>query len=234
MHFWAGQPTLTGMQWVIRGVVIYLYLFLMGKLVGQRNIRQLTLFDFIVAITLGTIAGAPLSSSRTGLKGAVLSLTTFAVLDFITAYLSLKYPRFRQVAQNKPLIIVENGHIREDAMRKARYNLDDLLIALRLNNVPNLNDVEFAVLEPNGELSVVPKSQNRPVTPSDLGLTIPYDGLPTVLIQDGVIDDENLKAVDLDRNWLYGELHGYNIDNPSDVFAALLDTKGRLYVSRKG
>ncbi len=233
MPFWESQANLSVLQWIIRAVVIYLWLHFVTKLMGQREIGSLNVFDFIVVITIGSIAAAPLASSTDDVIGPFVSIGTLGVLNILIAYLSLKNAKFRRVVQDEPIVLVQNGQILEDTMRSTRFNLDDLLTEIRKNNIPNLADVEFAILESNGRVSVIPKSQARPVTPQDLQLPTPYEGMPSVLIEDGNIIEDNLRENQLSKNWLLEQLQNLGIKSENEVFAALLDTQGRLYVSKK-
>lgn len=233
MPFWESQANLSVLQWIIRAVVIYLWLHFVTKLMGQREIGSLNVFDFIVVITIGSIAAAPLASSTDDVIGPFVSIGTLGVLNILIAYLSLKNAKFRRVVQDEPIVLVQNGQILEDTMRSTRFNLDDLLTEIRKNNIPNLADVEFAILESNGRVSVIPKSQARPVTPQDLQLPTPYEGMPSVLIEDGNIIEDNLRENQLSKNWLLEQLQNLGIRSEKEVFAALLDTQCRLYVSKK-
>lgn len=233
MNFWHGQPTLTVVGWIMRATVTILWLMLIAKLMGQRELGRMTLFDFIVAITLGTIAGSHLADSEVPIAGAIISMATIGFIDILFAYLALKNSKLRRVFQDESLMLIENGQIRYDMLYKSMFNLDDLLIELRLKNYPNPHDVEFAFLEPNGQVSVIPKSQARPVTPADLGIETEYEGRPVVLVEDGNMLEDNLRSNKLTKEWLLTELSKQGVTDVKDVMAVLLDTKGRLYVSRK-
>ncbi len=233
MYFWEAQETLTILQWIFRSTVVFLWLFLMTKLMGQRLIGRLTLFDFIVAITIGSVAASTLSNSNANLISIIIILLVFALLDVLFAYLALKFSKLRRVVQDEPLVLVKNGDVLEDTMRKTRINLDDLLMSIRQKNVPNLADVEFAILEPNGKVSVIPKSQSRPVTPGDLNVGTKYEGLPTVLVEDGNILQDNLIENNLDEKWLKEQMNSQGIDNINQIQVAILDTLGELYISKK-
>lgn len=212
---------------------MFLWLFVITKLMGQREMAQLNLFDFIVSITIGGLVSGPLFNPRAGLKGALINVGLLGTLDIVLAYLSLKNPKLRRIVQEEPIVLVQNGKILEDMMGKTRFNLDDLLAELRLKNIPNISDVEFAILESNGKLSIIPKSQARPLTPRDLRLSTEYEGMPTVLIEDGNIVEDNLRDNHLTKEWLYHELKAQGINDVTNVMAAILDTKGTLFVSRK-
>ncbi len=233
MPFWESQANLHVLQWIIRAIVIYLWLLFVTKLMGQREIGSLNVFDFIVAITIGSIAAAPLASSTDDLIGPFVNIGTFGALNILTAYLSMKYSKFRRIVQDEPIILVQNGHILEDTMGSTRFNLDDLLSEIRKYNIPNLADVEFAILESNGRVSVIPKSQARPITPRDLQIPTPYEGMPTVLIEDGNIIEDNLQKNQLNKRWLLDQLQNLGIRSENEVFAAILDTQGHFYVSKR-
>lgn len=168
MPFWEGQASLTILQWVLRAVTVIAWLWLVTKLTGQREIARLNCFDFVVAIAVGSIAAQPLATPRADLLGPIVSIGVLGLAHIALAYLALKSAGFRRIAQEEPLVLVQNGKILDEMMKKARFSLDDLLAELRLKNVAHLRDVAFAILEPNGQLSVILKSQTRPVTPQDL------------------------------------------------------------------
>ncbi|ADL12497.1 YetF domain-containing protein [Acetohalobium arabaticum] len=233
MPFWESQQVLTAYQWIFRAVVVFTWLFVMTKLMGQREIGRLTLFDFVIAITIGSVSAGSLGNSQTDLNGVLLTTGTLALLNIIIAVLALKSLTFRRIVQGEPLVLIQNGKLLEDTMRKARINVDDLLMGLRRNKVPNLSDVEFAVLEPNGKISVIPKSQSRNVKPKDLNIDTNYEGFPTVVIEDGNILKDNLQENNLDVDWLKGELENQGVEDKDKVLAAMLDTQGRLYISKK-
>lgn len=233
MPFWEAQESLTVLQWMLRAAVMFWWLLLMTKLMGQRELGHLSAFDFIVAFTVGGTAAGVLNNTRNGLLGAIAAIGTLTALDIAVSYLGLKNAKIRRILEDEPLVLVQNGRLIEDMMRKARYNLDDLLMELRQNNIANLHDVEFAILESNGKLSVIPKSQARPLQPRDLQIPTNYEGMPTVLIEDGNIIEDNLRNTNLDRTWLLDQLQQQNIANPGSVLLALLDTSGKLFISKK-
>jgi len=233
MPFWESQENLTIIQWVIRSVVIFFWLLLLTKLMGQREIGSLTLFDFIVAITIGSIAAAPLANSRDDLIGPFIGIGVLGALDIIIAFLALKNSKFRRIVQDEPIVLIKNGQILKNTLSKTRYNIDDLMTELRLNNYPNFSDIEFAILESNGRLSIIPKSQARPVTPEDLQIPTQYEGMPTVIIEDGNILEDNLRENNLSKEWLYSKLQEMGIQNENEILTATLDTRGRLYSCKK-
>jgi uncharacterized membrane protein YcaP (DUF421 family) len=233
LNFWQGQPTLTVVGWILRASVTVLWLMLVAKLMGQREIGRMNMFDFVVAITIGSVASSHLADSEVPMMGALVSVATIGALDIIFAYLGLKEPKARRISQDESITLIENGQIRYDMLAKTMVNLDDLLAGLRLKNYPNIHDVEFAFLESNGELSVIPKSQARPVTPADLGIPTEYEGRPVVLVEDGNIVLDNLERNKLTKDWLLEELVKQGAGDVSQLAAVILDTKGRLYIGHK-
>jgi len=220
-------------QWLARVAIIYFYLLVLAKLMGQREIGRLTLFDFIISIIIGSTAAGALNSSTSSLNGVMITVGALAGFQIFLSLISLKFSRFRRVIEDEPIILVQNGKLLENAMKKTRINLDDLMSQIRLKGYFFLGQIEFAILEPDGKISVLPKSQNRAVTPQDLGLSTKYEGYPTMLIEDGNIIIENLQRNNLSEKWLYEQLQNFKISSPKDVLAAMLDTQGRFYYSLK-
>ena len=233
MHSWQAQESLSAFQWVLRGLVMFFWLLIVTKVMGQRQVARMTLFDFIASITMGGLLSGPLFFPKVALKGALINITLLGLLNLALSYLSLKNAKLRRVVQDEPIVLVQNGQLLEKMMSKTRFNLDDLMTQLRLKNVTDISDVEFAILESSGELSVILKSQARPVTPADLRLDTDYEGMPTVLIEDGNIIEDNLQRNNLSAAWLLVQLENQGVQDVNTVMAAILDTKGRLFVSKK-
>lgn len=233
MPFWQAQESLTFLQWVMRATVMFGWLLLASRIMGQRLIGHQTAFDFIVAFAIGGTAAGVLDSAKNSLSGALISIGTLATLHIAASFLGLRNAKIRRIFQDEPLVIVQNGRLMKNMMRRALFNMDDLLKELRQQKIANLHDVEFAILESNGRLSVIPKSQARPLQPQDLQIPTGYEGMPTILIEDGNIIEDNLRNVNLDKTWLLEQLQLQNIDSPDSVLVALLDTAGKLFVSKK-
>lgn len=216
-------------QAIIYSLIIFVLLVVLTRLMGKKLLSQMTYFDFVIGITMGTIGGAFVTAEVHGLYVLISPIVlTLAVIG--TGILTLKSVPLRKLLEGEPIIVIQNGKIYEENMRKIRYNTDDLLMQLREKNVFDLSEVEFAVLEPHGKLSVLKKSQNLPVTPKDLGLNTNYMGVSSEIIRDGRIVEQNLKQNSLTHEWLYNELYSRNIRSIDDVFLATLSTDGRLYI----
>lgn len=217
---------------VFRVIVIYFYVLIILRLTGKREIGQLSPFDFVVAIIIAELAAIPMERPDIPLWHGLVPMAVLGLLEVGLSYLTMFSRPVRLIMCGHPQIIIKNGKLLRSEMRKARYNLDDLLSQLRENGIANIQDVEFAVLECSGKLSVVPKSQKRPVTPEDLGIPTPYEGLPAVMIMDRQIMDKNLEDVNLDENWLKEKLaeKGFTVN---EVLIATLTKDGDLFINER-
>lgn len=212
-----------------RPVVIYFAVLIIVRLMGKREIGQLSSFDFVVAIILAELAAIPMESTKIPIWHGIVPIATLGVLEVTFSYLTLLNRPLRKILYGSPQVIIENGKLLKHEMRSSRYNLDDLLSQLREKGYPDIEDVEYAILETSGKLSVIPRSQKRPVTPEDLGIPTPYEGLPSVLVMDGDVLEENLNKVHLSESWLKDKLAEKGI-HPQKVLLATLNTKGQLLI----
>lgn len=190
----------------------------------------MTFFEYVNGITIGSIAAT--LSVDTNIRPFALwvGLAVWTAGVFALEKLSLVSWRIGKYLDGEPTILVMNGRIMEKALGRLNLRLYDLLGQLRAQGAFDISEVEFAVMETGGQLSVLKKSQYQPVTPNDMGIPTRYKGLSTELIYDGVIVEANLKQVNLDRQWLMRELGNRGVRDPSQVFLALLDTSGNLYL----
>lgn len=221
-------------NWVLeiflRGTSAFLAVILITRVVGKSQMGQLTVTDFVNGIVVGSLAAAMIVDLRTPALYYVFSLILIAALTIGVECLTLRNRIIRKIFEDEPTIVIHNGKVLEDKMARMRYHMDDLMMLLREKNVFNIADVEFAVAEPNGELSVLLKSQKRPVTPEDLQIPTRYEGMSTELVMDGVVIKQNLVQNGLTEEWLFGELEKRGITKIENVTLATLDTQGNLYV----
>ena len=218
---------------IFRTVILYLLVFVVMRIMGKRQIGQLQPYELAVAIMISALAAIPMEDISIPLVNSIVPILILLSFQVMVSVLSVKYSPARALLCGKPSIVVENGRINELELGNLRVNINDLLEQLRLAGYPNLSDVEFAVMETNGQLSVIPKSQKRPLNPEDIGLPTNYEGLCYSLIVDGQIDSQNLKTVGLSEKWLKDELNKFGINNFKDVFLASLDSSGNLFYQEK-
>ncbi|MED4750591.1 DUF421 domain-containing protein [Brevibacillus choshinensis] len=214
---------------MIRSVVAIVYLFLLTKLIGKRQIRQLTYIEYIVGITIGSIAAFMATDMDGPMYHSLIALTIIGLFPVLMDWLSLKSKMIRNWVEGNATILIKDGKILEDNLKKERLTSEELLEQLRTKNVFRAADVEFALMETSGELSVLLKSQHQPVTPQHLELVVSPAEEPQAVIMDGVIMDEPLSTIGLNRRWVRAELEkvGVALEN---VFLGQVDKGGQLYL----
>lgn len=216
-----------------RTALLYILVVMTMRLMGKRQIAQLEPFELVITIMIAELAAIPMQDRHIPLVNGLISILTLLFIQVSFSILSLKSLWFRTILDGRYSIIIANGTIQEKEMRKARYNLDELLEQLRLKDIFSIEDVEFAILETSGELSVLLKSQKRPVTPNDLQVATPYEGLPSVLIFDGQVMTTELTKVKLGEGWLRTELEKLGFTDPAQILIASLNTQGELFYQAK-
>lgn len=219
---------------LVRAMISFTSLLIYTRVLGKQQISQLSYFDYIVGITIGSIAAALTTDLTVAAWLHWVGLTSWTLICLALQLLTLRWRSASRYVDGEPTVVIMNGKILDESMRKIRYRASDLLEQLRTKDVFDIGQVEFGVLETNGSLSVLLKSQYQPVTPADMGLFTNYKGLSTELIYDGQIDDCNLARVGLSRQWLSDQLAARGIGDHTHVFLALLDTAGNLFVDLCG
>lgn len=218
----------------VRTFIIYAVVVVLMRLMGKRQIGQLEPYELVVAVMIAELAAIPMEDKAIPLVHGLIPIFTLFFIQVCISYINMKSLWFRLFMDGSPSIVIRNGKIDIDELAKARYNINELLEQLRTKGYANIADVEFAILETSGNLSVIPKSQKRPLTPADLHIDTGYEGLPLPLVLDGTIQRDNLSDAGLTVDWLVSELAKLGIDDVNEVFFASLDTQGNLfYQTRK-
>ncbi len=213
----------------IRALLLYVIVVIIMRIMGKRQIGQLQPFELAVAIMISELAAVPMQNTGIPLINGIIPILTLLIAQLVMSFLTLKSIRARALICGKPSILIENGKICEKELRREMYTLNDLLEQLRIKNVTNLADVEFAILETNGQLSVIPKSQKRPLSPQDMNISTNYEGLSLDLIIDGHIIKKNLEKAKLDEAWLGREISRLGYSGPEEILFASLDSDGSFY-----
>ncbi|MGE4282522.1 MAG: DUF421 domain-containing protein [Clostridia bacterium] len=216
-----------------RTIILYILVIAALRIMGKRQIGELQPSELVVTIMISELAAIPMQETGIPLLNGIIPIITLIIAEVFLSYITLKSQKARDIISGTPSVLIENGKIHEKEMEKLRFNMNDLLEELRVNNCPNIADVEFAILETSGQLSVIPKSQKKPVTAEDINIPTKYEGMPLTLISDGKVNYNNLKKTNLDREWLVKELSKFEITDLSNVFFASLDTQGNLYYQAK-
>ncbi|HZK28012.1 MAG TPA: DUF421 domain-containing protein [Thermoclostridium sp.] len=210
-------------------VLLYIIVVVSMRLMGKRQIGQFQPFEFAIAVMVSELAALPLTQDDRNIWHAIVPISILVVCQFLFSLLSVKSITVRAILCGRPRIVIKHGQLQEQNLKKEVYTINDLLEQLRILNIQNISDVEYGILETNGQLSIVLRSQKRPVTPFDLGINTEYEGVTLDLIIDGVILDHNLELAQLDRSWLVNQLNEKGYLNPKDIFYAYLDTQGNFF-----
>lgn len=219
-----------GIVVLVRSIIGFFTLLIMARILGKQQISQLTFFDYVLGITIGSIAATLSVDLSSRAWPHWVGLVVWTLIVWALQCVSLKYRSVAKYIVGQPSVVIMNGQIMEQAMRSIRYTLADVLEQLRDKGVFDLKQVAFAVVETNGKVSVLLKPEFLPATPRDLNLAAQSSGLSSELIYDGVIIEANLKQANVDQLWLEKELKKNGIDNISEVFLAALDSSGNLYL----
>ncbi|WP_067730116.1 DUF421 domain-containing protein [Oceanobacillus damuensis] len=214
---------------ILRSLTLIVLLFFLVKLLGTKQLSQLNIFETISGIVLGGIAAIHTMDPNTNFSYALIALVIWFLVPFGAEKIALKSKAFRDFTEGKGTVFIQDGKIMEDNLKKEGYSTDDLLEKLRDNNVFLASDVEFAILEPSGSLSVLPKRENRPLTPKDLGIKLAPSKEPQTVIMDGKVLVEPLANLSLNQQWLESELDKMNV-SIENVFLAQADNDGQLSV----
>lgn len=216
---------------LLRSVGTFVALLCLARLMGRKQLSQITFFDYIVGITIGSIAAVLTIDRSINIFDGIIGLVMWSVLPIVVGYIAMKSIHFRILVDGKPKVVIQNGVIINKNLLKEKYNMGDLLMQLRDKDVFDISEVDYAILEPNGTLSVLKKPQFYAVTRNDLGLAPEQSGVMTELIIDGSIIEKHLKGIEKDKDWLLAELKKKQIENVENViFAGYLPNSG-LYVS---
>ncbi|HPU35479.1 MAG TPA: DUF421 domain-containing protein [Bacillota bacterium] len=214
---------------LLRSAGLFILTLLLVRLIGKRLTSRPTFFDLVTGIAIGVIAAALSLNMVQNFTVGLVALGVWTVFPALFYLLGIKYKAVRDILRGKEIVLINHGKVLEDKLLESRLTAEDLLGQLRKKNVFNFADVEFAVLEPDGELSVLLNKEKQPATPKTLGLDVGRESVPQTVMLDGVIMDEPLAAMGLNRRWLHTELAKAGVA-PENVFLAQVDSLGQLYL----
>lgn len=216
-------------QIIIRTFLFVVTLFAITKIGGKKQLAELSFFEYVAGITIGSIAGEVIMGLDGNMFHGVLAIAIFGAFTYLVDVVSIKSKSFRDVIEGKATVLIKDGKVLEENMKKEKYTIDELNSLLRQKNVFKTADVEFAVLEPKGDLSVLLKKELQPVTPKDLNLAVAPEKETHTVIMDGKVLNDPLTAAGKNRGWLDIELAnlGVTLEN---VFIGQIDSYGVLTI----
>ena len=213
-----------------RTLILYFLIMLGLRLMGKRQIAELEPSELVLTMMISDLASVPMQDFGIPLLAGVIPILTLMALSLLLSHLFLQNLKFRELVCGTPSILIRNGQLQQDVMRKNRYTLDELLEELRGQGYLKIQDVKYAVLENSGQLSVFPWPAQQPPTAAQLNLEQEDDTtLPVILINDGRILEKNLRSCGRDLNWLQNALSKEKISSPQQVFLFTLDEQGNTY-----
>lgn len=217
----------------IRAVLSLVTLFLVTKLLGKKQVSQLSLFDYVIGISIGNFAAEMTINLETNEINGIIAVIIFGFFAYLVSYLTMKSIVLRRFFLGTPTVIVQNGKILEKNMKKVKFDINDMMEEIRSNGYFDLSQVEYAIMEANGKLSVLPKSEYRPLTPKDMGKKVQKEGLCANIIIDSKILHSNLKNMGKDEEWLNKELKLKGYSDLTKILLATLDINEKVTIYEK-
>ncbi|MFS0907087.1 DUF421 domain-containing protein [Priestia aryabhattai] len=216
-----------------RVIISFGVLLLMTRIMGKKQVSQLTYFNYITGITIGAVAASITIDRSIDMSDGFVSIVCWSLLTVLVSYINLKSPKARVLLDGQPTIVIKNGEILEKTLAGLRLNMDDLSMLLREKNIFSTQEVDYAVLEPDGQLSVLKKVDQQSVTKKDLKVeAVKPLYVPTEIIVDSKVITRNLEELDLSQDWLEKQLHQSGV-SIQDVFYAEIQSDGTLYIDKR-
>ena len=213
-----------------KSLLSILILFFLTKLLGRKQISQLNLFDYVIGITIGSVAAEISTNMDTDFWGGIMVMVVYCSVSVLVSFLTEKSIVLRRFIIGTPIVVIAKGKIIEKALKKSKFDVNELLQEARINGYYDLSQIEYAIMEANGKISFLPKSKYVPVTPSDMKLKVDRNGLVANLIIDGNIMINNLKEINKDEKWLLKRLENLGYKDTSNILLAICDNKEKLTV----
>lgn len=218
---------------LIRTVILYFLVLFVIRVMGKGELSKLDPFQMVILFMMAELAAIPIESLDISLLNGATAIVTLLFLEVIISIFSLKSQKVNNFFNGKPSVVIDQGKINNDELKNLRITINDLTEQLRLKNYPSIADVDYAILESNGDLSVIPKSEKAPLTQKDLNTNPPKTFMPMVLISDGILFSRNLKLFGQNENYLKKELLKYKVKEYSQVFLCFYDENKQLHVFLK-
>ena len=214
----------------VRTVILYLVVLFAVRMMGKQELSKMSAFQLVIVFMIAELAAIPIDSTSASLINGVMAIITLMLLQILISFLSIKFEGFKKFVTGKPSILVEKGKLNIKELKKLRITSTDLVEQLRLANCPSLSNVQYAIMESNGQLTVIPKADSKPLTPKDMQLSVTEDVLPMIIISDGVLYKKNLYMAGLNEDILKSRLMKKNILSYDSVFLAFYDESKNIHV----
>ncbi|MBT2759169.1 DUF421 domain-containing protein [Mesobacillus foraminis] len=221
---------------IARVVIAFTVFFILARIMGRKEISQMTFYNFVSAVAIGSITANVAVNPSVSIRDGVLVLIGWTIFTIGMDYLDIKSKKARKITTGEPVMVIKNGKIMENALRKLRLDMDSLNAMLRQKNIFSLKDVRHAIVETNGSLSVVPSESKTVLTKGDMNIFSQKSDIypmATEVVTDGRVLSQNLSKLQVDEAWLSEQLSKENINSLAEVFYAEVQTDGSLYIDQK-
>ena len=216
----------------LRSIILYNIVLIVMRLMGKREIGQMQPFELAISIMIADLATIPMTDTGIPLGNGIVPILGLLVMHLLISFVNLKSTKLREIICGKPRILIYRGKIQEKALIKERFTINELQERIRGQNIVNLGDVEYAILETSGQITVIEKPDKRTLIPEDFGISPQYEGLSYDLVVDGKVMNNNLKALGKNYNWLKKEINKFGY-NPEDALVATINGKNQIFCQRK-
>ena len=216
----------------LRAIILYIIVLIVMRLMGKREIGQLQPFELAISIMIADLATIPMADPGIPISNGIIPILGLLVMHLVISIINIKSIRAREIICGKPSILIYRGKIDEKVLRKERFTVNELQERLRGNNVVNIGDVEYAILETSGEVTIIQKPNRRATIPEDFGIEPDYEGIPYDLVVDGKIMYDNLKILNKSEEWLRKQVSKFGI-TPENALIVTLDGKGQIFCQEK-
>lgn len=216
----------------IRVSILYILVLIIMRVMGKREIGQMQPFELVIAIMIADLASIPMSDVGIPITNGIVPILALLLFQLIISIINVKSVKLREIICGKPSILIYRGKIDEKELRKEKITINELEERLRQNDIFAIGDVEYAILETNGQLSVIQKPEKRNTIPEDFNIVPEYEGIPYDLVLDGKIMHDNLRKIGKNYTWLKKETEKFNM-NPEEALVITFDGKGQIFCQRK-
>ena len=211
-----------------RAIILYIVVLIVMRLMGKREIGQLQPFELAISIMIADLAATPMAEEGVPITNGIMPILGLLVMHLIISMINIKSTKAREIICGKPSLLIFRGKIDQKVLKRERFTINELEERLRDNNIFNIGDVEYAILETSGQVTVITKPNKRPVTPEDFNIEPKYEGIPYDLVVDGKIMYQNLKKIGKDYTWLKKQTEKFGI-KPEDALIVTIDGNNQFF-----
>lgn len=211
-----------------RAIVLYIIVLIVMRLMGKREIGQLQPFELAISIMIADLASLPMTETGVPISNGIIPILGLLVMHLVISMLNMKSTKIREIICGKPSILIFRGKIDEEVLKRERFTINELEERLRDNNIFNIGDVEYAVLETSGQVTVIPKPNKRPTTPEDFNIEPKYEGIPYDLVVDGKVMYKNLEKIGKNYVWLQKQTEKFGI-RPEEALIVTIDGDNQFF-----